>query len=193
MLGNYDAVIIDEAHEIEEYATSALGDDLRITGIKRLTTEVLNFAGKQDASDRDCGTSAVNDAVTFAWAALPDQERATMTLGWFAQNFEVFATLIESLRDMAKKIGQIEVDYMDDKVVGRRTLLATRASKYADTLSTPAPEIGRWGERHPRNPATHKTSRGKGRRTSGKAPSRLIHRTARRSQFGKTSTQWRLC
>lgn len=135
MLGEYDAVIVDEAHEVEEWATSALGDNIRETGIRRLVTEVRNFAGQQASEDRDLGSQAVLDATAAVWALLPQTEgpESGMTLRYFAAHFEAFASLIDALRAMAEKVSDIDV--RDRKAEGRRTLLATRASNYADKFA----------------------------------------------------------
>lgn len=43
MLGEYDAVVIDEAHELPEIAQGALADQFRLKGIENLATQVEGF------------------------------------------------------------------------------------------------------------------------------------------------------
>jgi ATP-dependent DNA helicase DinG len=45
LLGSYDFLIIDEAHEIEEYATSALGSELSLGTVTTLAAQVSNLVG----------------------------------------------------------------------------------------------------------------------------------------------------
>lgn len=135
MLGEYDAVIVDEAHEIEDYATNALGDAIREAGIRRLVTEVRNFAGEQRSEDRDLGGVKVSDHLNAVWALLPEKfgPDSVMTLRYFQENFETFALLIDSLREMSQSVSAVNT--MNEKAEGRRAILSGRALGYADRLA----------------------------------------------------------
>lgn len=135
MLGEYEAVVLDEAHEIEDYATNALGDSIRESGVRRLITEVRNFAGEQGSEDRDLHGFEVTNALTAVWSLLPEKfgPESVMTLRYFAENFETFAQLIDALREMAEKISAVSA--RDEKAEGRRTILAQRANGYAERIA----------------------------------------------------------
>ena len=70
LLGAYDVLIVDEAHEIEEYATSALGSELSLGTVTTLAAQISNLVGDVRA------TPSVTTAVRLAeelFAALPIQ------------------------------------------------------------------------------------------------------------------------
>lgn len=48
VLPDYAAVVIDEGHELEEYATNALGSEFTEKSLKRLAREVANFLGERE-------------------------------------------------------------------------------------------------------------------------------------------------
>lgn len=74
MIGQYQAVIFDEAHEIEDYAATAFGAQFREAGIRGLCTEVRNFGHRfLDADTADdlnelCAT--LLGATTALWGVL---------------------------------------------------------------------------------------------------------------------------
>lgn len=79
ILGDFDSVIFDEAHEIEEYATSAWQIDLRERGLTNFADDVRNFAYKVGTGpdfpscDRLIALNGpLTHAVTSLWAALPE-------------------------------------------------------------------------------------------------------------------------
>lgn len=77
ILGDFDAVIFDEAHEIEEYATSAWQIDLRERGLINFASDVRSFAFKVGTDNPTVDRLSKLDgpitaAVQALWAALPE-------------------------------------------------------------------------------------------------------------------------
>jgi ATP-dependent DNA helicase DinG len=74
MLDEYDAVVFDEAHEIEEYAGSVFGSQFSEAGIKNMASEARNFAKNYlDGEPQAEVTEAVEDvltALTGVWMVL---------------------------------------------------------------------------------------------------------------------------
>jgi ATP-dependent DNA helicase DinG len=130
MLGDYDALILDEAHELEEIATSQLQEGIKPSGIERLVSEVRNFAATQQREFSDIGQNVL-DATNAAWEILPNEQ--SLSLGWFVQNGEPFMVLVEALRDFAAQVSAIIVD--GKKAEGRRAILTRRAYNLVTKIS----------------------------------------------------------
>lgn len=137
MLGNYELVLIDEAHETEDYATNALKDQIRQSAIKRTITECDNFAGIQ-GSNIDPDVSAALRAVDAAWDVFPapkDGEIAPTSLRFFVENDGPFVDLIEALTALSQTIGGVSITRDQMKSEARRASLAKRCRAYADTIA----------------------------------------------------------
>lgn len=134
MLGEYDAVVIDEAHELEDIATSQLADTLRESGIRRLCSEVETFAGSQSAV---VDAFPVRDALTDVWAALPPKtgNESVMTLRYFMEHELIFTTLIGALNQLAEDVSEVDVLRDEKKAEAKRAILATRATRYAERIA----------------------------------------------------------
>jgi len=136
MLGEYDALIVDEAHELEEAATSALEETIRPSGIERFVKEARTFAGQQ-SKDLSKEGDLVLDALAAAWGSLPDAEDETLRLrlGWFVDNGEAFLGLLATLQDFSTAIGSVTVLRDGKKAEARRSILARRAQNYIAAIS----------------------------------------------------------
>jgi ATP-dependent DNA helicase DinG len=145
LLGDYEALIIDEAHELEEIATSSLQEQIRPTGIEKLIAEVNNFATTQRREFTEMGKDVL-DATTEAWDILPSEQ--SLTLGWFVENGEPFMVLFEALREFAMQVSAITVS--DKKAEGRRAILTRRAynlvTKISDAIMADDEVLVRWVE-----------------------------------------------
>lgn len=73
MLDRYSVLVFDEAHEVREYATNALGHTFREAGIRGLVTESHNF-GQRDVPEHseriDKACADVSYALTALWDVL---------------------------------------------------------------------------------------------------------------------------
>lgn len=140
MLGDVDAYIFDEAHEIEEIATNAMSDSLRATGLTKMATEVINFADDWGVSNsRDLGTP-IMEHVARVWSTLPEMGRRDgkaepqrLGLAWFVENSEPFMDLMDALYTVADEVGKINVQ--GEKAEASRARLVERAMNYAGTLA----------------------------------------------------------
>jgi ATP-dependent DNA helicase DinG len=145
LLGDYEALIIDEAHELEDIATEALAEEIKPSGIEKLVTEVRNFAANQEREFTDIGQDVL-DATEAAWAILPTEQ--SLTLGWFVKNGEPFMVLFDALREFATQVSGITVQ--DKKSEGRRAILTRRAynlvTKISDAIQADDEVLVRWVE-----------------------------------------------
>lgn len=137
MLGEYDALIVDEAHELEEAATNALEETLRPSGIEKLVTEARNFAATQSKQIED-EANAVTAALAAAWEVLPEpekgQDKQRVRLDWFVTNSEPFMALFEALNDLSTALRTMTILRDTKKAEARRSILARRATNYIRTL-----------------------------------------------------------
>lgn len=151
MLGPYEAVAIDEAHELEEYATNALSFELREAGLRKLVTEIQNFAAAQDGP-RDLGFDVL-DNVAKLWAALPDVEKSTVRIDdeFLLNNQDAFVGLIGALSGLSDQVHEIKVVRGGERQTAKRASLATRANNYVMKLETmlldDSGELVNWVER----------------------------------------------
>lgn len=148
MLGDYDAIVFDEAHEIEDIATNAMAEVIRESGIRKLGTEIFNFLVDYNDPQAKIISEEIQTTLARAWDALPHEDQARMTQSWFVNNYEPLADLIDSLRDAADVVDLITVNSDDE--ISRRERLVSRASNYAETLSSammaPDSSLVRWME-----------------------------------------------
>lgn len=134
MLGDVDAYIFDEAHEIEEIATNAISDVVRESGVRKLGTEVQHFLMGTDHPQAEAIASDIQHTLARAWEALPKEDGATMTQAWFAENFEPIADLMDALQAAAEAVE--ETDARDRREEARRERLYTRCMNYRETFAT---------------------------------------------------------
>ena len=148
MLGDYDAIVFDEAHEIEDIATNAMAEVIRESGIRKLGTEVFNFLIDYNDANAKKISDGLQNTLARAWEALPHEDQARMTQAWFVNNYEPLADLIDALRDAADAVDLVSVTSDDE--ISRRERLVSRASNYAETLSSammaPDSSLVRWME-----------------------------------------------
>jgi ATP-dependent DNA helicase DinG len=155
LLGTYEAVIIDEAHEVEEWATNALSGGLNPKGLTRLASEAQTFASNQGTNISEY-SAEVERATKAVWTLLSlagatEREPKRLTRSWFLENSEPFAVLIESLKALANEVEGVTVQRGDEKKQkSRQALLVTRAynaaSRVESVLFDGDDETVRWTE-----------------------------------------------
>lgn len=123
MLGEYDVVVIDEAHETEEIATNALSDTFRKGGFEKFAKEARNFSGTHGSL---VSTSDLDEAVTNAWASLREGRFTSVAA---EDGSDVWSVLADALLELSTNIAKIDLrDSSDRKVKARRAQLTSRAA-----------------------------------------------------------------
>lgn len=125
MLGEYDQVLIDEAHETEDYATSALQEEIKEAGIRRLVAECETFAGSQGT--QITGGGEVLSALNEVWGLLEEGQK---TLRFFVEHMDPFIALLDALEVMAEEVRNITITRGEQKSEAKRALLGKRADNY---------------------------------------------------------------
>lgn len=125
MLGEYDVVILDEAHEVEEWATGALSNEIKRSGIEGLLSKADAFAGSQGSTLAD-EIASVRSLLDQSWSVLDrkakneggrNNDAIRLTRSWFLGDGETWAHLAQALRDLAVSVGSVTVQYGDTKKV----------------------------------------------------------------------------
>lgn len=148
MLGEFDALILDEAHELEEIATSQLEDTFRPGAAARLLKDVQAFCGNQSAVAT--GEAAVLDAMTAVTAELPqvDKESVRLGLGWFLDHADPFLAMIDALKALCDEVLEVTIERDRERALARRAILTTRINnmlkRYETLLTAGEEDLVRW-------------------------------------------------
>lgn len=118
MLGDYDLIIIDEAHELPEIATNTLSEELRSSQIDKLAYDAMGWITGQ--GETTTVTDRMKTAVEELWFKLEDK-RGTDDLGrpnkdpiqlshlWIVENQDNFVTILEGVRELTDVIRDTKV------------------------------------------------------------------------------------
>lgn len=137
MLDEYESVIFDEAHEVEEYAGHVFGNQITEHGIRDTLSKVRSFA-RRAASQEHAevvaeGVAEVTRAMTALWAVL---EPGRIRLGDIEAHVDEFIHFVNSLGALVEMVNAPEMmerseGKVRDKDVGAlRTLQANVVGQY---------------------------------------------------------------
>jgi ATP-dependent DNA helicase DinG len=156
MLGEFDNLIIDEAHELEEIATAQLEEVFRPNSLLRLVKECNTYAGIQGASLDPVVTAGVEDGLAAVLAALPDPGKDKIRLGlrYFAENFEPYAQVVEALRALHAAVLDVTIVRDERRADTRRAMLSKRimnmVARFEGLVLSPETDVVRWVENEER-------------------------------------------
>lgn len=161
ILGDFGAVIIDEAHELEDYATSALGVDFSQGSLTSAATQAQNFLGT--GSTRT--VSALNGAAKKLFDQLATILGKNKTLALdeelILKNQDVLFGVLDSIDAVFAEIKAVDV-YGDDEKKQRRKRLMKRfsslATRFADIMASESGDLVRWIEANDKGNTVLKTA-----------------------------------
>lgn len=112
MLGEYELVVLDEAHELPEIATSALSEELKTNQVVRLAQDGMTWITGQEETSKQPDNITV--AVEDLWMALEElrgeeSNPVQVTHAWIVEHSEKFLTLREALVNLHEEIRSIRV------------------------------------------------------------------------------------
>jgi ATP-dependent DNA helicase DinG len=149
MLGEFDALILDEAHELEEIATNQLEDTFRPSNTTLLVKDVQTFMATQGTVYK--GERRLLDATDAVMAALPDpgKEKVRLGLGFFVGQAENYIEMIEALRETADAIADVTIQNGDrKKETSNRMRLLSRTynliRRFQTLATSPDEDLVRW-------------------------------------------------
>lgn len=152
MLPEYGAVVVDEAHELEDYATSMLGETFSQKGLTRLGTEVTNFTGDKDI------VGSLNRSATRLFTLLDDRlaqaskdARNVRLTGTDLLDMEdSVSDVLDTLRNAWHVVNGAMTDG-DDGATGRKKRLKKRLGRMGEKLTSilvaEEGDLVRWIER----------------------------------------------
>jgi ATP-dependent DNA helicase DinG len=157
LLGDYDGLVVDEAHELESTATSHLGIDVKQGGLIRYTDQVVNFINTH--SEDDAGAQLQQDKILAHLADVGDgilevlgkEERATLGTDFIVENFSSFESLFVELMDLIAKLRKTKIDRGDaERYEDVKARLSTQGSNYLahlkEILLAEPDKVVRWAE-----------------------------------------------
>lgn len=112
MLGEYDGVIIDEAHEVPEIAASALADQFGRRGIENIISGAENFLGEQDGPSATQLAGELRGNVEAIWThleGLAQGEQVELKLDELAAHLEPYIELVEGLRMLEGMVSSAQI------------------------------------------------------------------------------------
>lgn len=177
LLDQHDVVLFDEAHEVESYASNALGSQFKISGVIHLTNEVRNFGRRHVPAKADAleaAGNAVAAAVNVLWdglgkafsAANTDRMPVTaaLILDELPEEFVGLATALQGLHetvlagDMLHTVAtasQSDVRKRQQRLV-RRT--SSTLGRFVNAMTASFDDLVRWVERDPKGNLTFATA-----------------------------------
>lgn len=165
MLDEYDVVVFDEAHELEEYAASNLGGSFGEGTVRSLLSEVRNFLRRdlQDqAEDVEEEGRKLQVAMSALWEVLQPGRIREANLVQAQEQYEGF---IQALYRYANVVSEIDIEGVSpaevERVSKKKRRLVRRArsaaQKFADVVLAPfipspgdPPAMVRWVEEEKR-------------------------------------------
>lgn len=144
---DFSGVVIDEAHELESFATNALGAEISTRSITGLVNEVAKFI---DDPSRVTTTLAAGNTLFTALEQYRDRERSKKLGGNALLKYEdEFVGLIEALRELREIVRAVSVRGDDRKGTAKKRLnkrLSGQITKLEDLLTRPDTDLVRWLE-----------------------------------------------
>jgi ATP-dependent DNA helicase DinG len=146
LLPSFGGVVVDEGHELEEYATNALGSEFTQRSLLQYATEVANLLGEPNS------VLAVNAAAARLFEDLSRflgrEKTRALTDAALLEHEEPFVAAINSLRDIKTQVTNFQPQ--DDGAKGRRKRLMKRGNslvnKMVAVVVSNASDLVRWVE-----------------------------------------------
>lgn len=137
MLGGWDTLIVDEAHELEDIATSQLEQKIKQHTFEVLVRDAISFATTHDSEIEPKVLASLQINVDAVWEALPSikkGDRQRLTLGYFEKNLDPYVGLVEGLRKVATAINKIQIANDDKRAQFAKQRLLRRMLNLVNTL-----------------------------------------------------------
>lgn len=133
VLGDYDAVLVDEGHLLENSASNSLGQQLTQRGLESFVTRVFTFLRSEGSERADAIASRARAALEDISNLMLDEASATeLNKTWFVSHSEPFMDYIDVLSSMLAAIKMTHP--ADEKAATKRKILAKRCDNMMETL-----------------------------------------------------------
>lgn len=153
MLGDYDAVVIDEAHELGEIAANAMADRLTRRSVEVLLSMSERFLGEHEGSDVSKTVGEVKDAIDAIWDHLAeliaDGDQIELKVSELQNNIEPYITVVDAMKALHTEVSQTQLKIGNPtREAARQRRLAKRIISMVSTLTEfiITPGMVRWLE-----------------------------------------------
>lgn len=143
----FGGVVIDEAHELEEYATSAMGTEFSQNSLTSIATQVTNFVGNPKAAQGLNGASV--KLFTVLSNFLGKDSTKALDEGTILKHQEVLFAVQDELNAAASAVAEVAVHQDDQKLQRRKRLLKRLDSlteRFTRIMVATSSELVRWVE-----------------------------------------------
>ncbi|MDQ1041422.1 ATP-dependent DNA helicase DinG [Streptomyces sp. V3I8] len=158
LLGDYDGLVVDEAHELESTATSHLGFDVRQGGLMRYADQVVSFVqthGDDTAAGAEMQQQKVLDHLDEVGkailATLGKEKQATLGSDFITEHFPAFESLFVELMELVAQLRKVKiVRGAAERYEDIKDRLSTQGSNYLqhlkEILLAEPHKVVRWAE-----------------------------------------------
>lgn len=152
LLPEYSALIVDEAHELEQYATSILGSELSERAIRNLAIDGCVFIDDDVRREKMIGEiGALYAALTTVLPKAPSRDTtAALTPEVLLEIGDPLVNLITSFKELSNKVAAFTI-HGDDNLMQKRKRLQKRLGnmrvKLANIIQADFSDLVRWVER----------------------------------------------
>lgn len=138
MLGEYDAVVFDEAHEMEEVAGSTLGGSLSEGAFASLTNQVRRWAREYADDDGDSLNAPITNLSGAVQDLFPVLEEGRLTDGKIEAAAEQFGEIYTALAAFRTALYETAIEHTSDhdRAYKRKRSLMRLANSVEDRLVT---------------------------------------------------------
>jgi ATP-dependent DNA helicase DinG len=148
MLGEYDVVIFDEAHEIEEYASNVFGNRLTEIGLRNLIVEAKQFAERVGATSGSVNDAPALGALATLWETLKEGRIRPETV---REHEDAWVGAANAFHDLWEEFARVAPYVGDDKKLKARYArierrLSTTAARLVDIVTVDWAAMVRWVE-----------------------------------------------
>lgn len=157
LLGDYDGLVVDEAHELESTATSHLGFDIRQGGLIRYTDQVVNFINTHSGSEagaqlqQDKVLRHIDEVGAAILETLGKDDKAMLGTDFIAEHFTAFESLFVELMDLISKLRKAKIERgAAERYEDVKARLSTQGGNYLahikEILLAEPDKVVRWAE-----------------------------------------------
>lgn len=150
MLGDIEAVVVDEAHELPEIAAGALAERMSRRGVEVIASAVQGFLVEHGATFDEEDFKRVDNAIEVIWTWLAELnkggndkikpgDQVELTSGELLANIDPIVEMIEALRGIEGALHAAQVRAGDPRREGARknrllTRVVTMAGRFTDLV-----------------------------------------------------------
>lgn len=133
VLGEYDAVLVDEGHLLENSASSSLGIQVTQRGVESLLSKSYNYLRSEGGINYETAHAAARQALEdISGILMDDQVAEELTQSWFVMNAEPFMDLSQALQGILMKIKAVSAS--DERSATKRKIIMKQINNLVEKI-----------------------------------------------------------